>query len=179
MVSPFKRINTEDKHNHGSQFGNEIVNLSSHALNPSETSVLQKGLNFVPTPKQISHTPFLKAASQFGRRIKLIRNFHYNKMRREPFIPKSDWTPSDERVPKDILQPISDMENEIRKLPIPKFKPNLTVQETKAIETLRMNSNLVIKPADKGSATVLMDRDNYIPECNRLLSNTNHYLEIN
>ena len=71
------------------------------------------------------------------------------------------------------------MENDIRNLPIPPFKQNLTALEKNAIETLKQNPNLVIKQADKGSATVLMDKEKYIFECNRLLSNNNHYLSIN
>lgn len=178
MVRSFKRIEAKDIHYHGPQIGNEIVNLSTHVLNPSEYSILKKGLNFVPTPKQINHTPFLKAASDFGRRIKLIRHFHYNPIHREPFTPKSNWTPSDDRVPNDISKLISDMENDIRGLPIFPSKQNLNIQEREAIKSLKQNSKLIIKQADKGSATVLMDKENYIFECNRLLSNNNHYQQI-
>ena len=31
---------------------NNIINLSSHTLTPGETSLLTKGLNFIPTPYQ-------------------------------------------------------------------------------------------------------------------------------
>ena len=153
--------------------------MSSHVLTPSEINILKKGLNYVPTPETITHTPFLRAASDFGRRIKLIRHFHYKKMYKEAFTHKSDWTPPDHRIPKDILQSISDMENGIRNLSIPKLQPNLTQSEKDALKNLKQDPAVVIKPADKGSATVLMDKQNYIFECNRLLSNSHHYLQIN
>ena len=46
----------------------------------------------------------------------------------------------------------------------PKYHPddNLTSQERKALLSLRSRSNLIIKPVDKGSATVVMLRQDYL-----------------
>ena len=41
-----------------------------------------------------------------------------------------------------------------------------------------MVPGLIIKPADKGSGTVVMDKTWYIDECNRQLSDTNFYQRL-
>lgn len=55
---------------------------------------------------------------------------------------------------------------------------NLTYGEFQALKNLRSNNDLVIKPADKGGAIVLMDRQNYINEGLRQLNNPQFYKEI-
>lgn len=45
--------------------------------------------------------------------------------------------------------------------------PNLTWQEERALQELRQNTAVVIKPADKGSTTVIMDRTDYVQEALR------------
>ena len=55
-----------------------------------------------------------------------------------------------------------------------KFKRNLKKEEWLAITTLRNNKDIVIKPADKGGNIVIMNREDYIKERLKLLSD-NHY----
>ena len=47
---------------------------------------------------------------------------------------------------------------------------NLTVTERQAIGQLKQRQDIIIKPADKGSGTVVMDKTWYIDECNRHLT---------
>ncbi len=47
---------------------------------------------------------------------------------------------------------------------------NLTKEEREALHSLQSNPNLTIKKADKGSAVVLMDTDQYIQEAERQLN---------
>jgi hypothetical protein len=60
-----------------------------------------------------------------------------------------------------------------------KRKKNLSKPEFKALKSLQNNRKIVIKPADKGSSIVIMDRDNYITEGHRQLSNSSHYKKTN
>ena len=46
-------------------------------------------------------------------------------------------------------------------------KENLTKEEYKAIKSLKNNTDIIIKPADKGSATVILDKQSYINEGQR------------
>ena len=54
-------------------------------------------------------------------------------------------------------------------------KKNLTKEEYKAIKSLKNNRNIIIKPADKGSAVVILDRESYITEGQRQLNDTKFY----
>ena len=47
-----------------------------------------------------------------------------------------------------------------------------------AISTLKRNPSIVFKPADKGSATVIMSKKNYTAEAERQLSNQKHYTKL-
>ena len=54
-------------------------------------------------------------------------------------------------------------------------KNNTNQIEIDSIKSLKNNKDIIIKPADKGGATVLMDRKCYINEALRQLQNTNYY----
>ena len=108
----------------------------------------------------------------------MIKFFHYTRRKSEQFTPKSTWQPPEGRIPGDILKSISDIEQDIRNLVIPKVEPNIPPSEKEAIQNLRKDPTLIIKKADKGSATVLMNKEDYIFECNRQLSNNEHYEQI-
>ena len=55
---------------------------------------------------------------------------------------------------------------------------NLTRSEYCAIKQLRENHAIVIKPADKGGAIVVMNKEDYIAEANRQLDNSEYYTKI-
>ena len=51
---------------------------------------------------------------------------------------------------------------------------NITKAENKALNDLQERKYIIIKPADKGSAVVIMDSDHFISEALRQLGNTSH-----
>ena len=55
------------------------------------------------------------------------------------------------------------------------IRNNLSRKERKALTTLRKRTDIVIKPADKGSGTVIMDHSWYVNECDRQLNDTKYY----
>ena len=57
-------------------------------------------------------------------------------------------------------------------------KSNLTSQQLKIIQSLKTNPDIIIKPADKGGATVILSSQLYKNEAIRQLSNTNYYIPI-
>ena len=64
------------------------------------------------------------------------------------------------------------MESEIKSLKLLKENPNLKKSELRALQQLKKDTNIIIKPADKGSATVILDKEEYI------LSIRNHYRKL-
>ena len=56
-------------------------------------------------------------------------------------------------------------------------KKNLTKEEYQSIKCLRNHPDIIIKPADKGSAIVIQDKHNYVTEGERQLHNEQFYVE--
>uniref|UniRef100_A0A3B3X7P6 Uncharacterized protein n=1 Tax=Poecilia mexicana TaxID=48701 RepID=A0A3B3X7P6_9TELE len=56
-----------------------------------------------------------------------------------------------------------------------KQKDNLTQEEIDALEELQNFNSIIIKPADKGSTIVIMDKADYAWEANRQLKDREYY----
>uniref|UniRef100_A0AAQ5YBK5 Uncharacterized protein n=1 Tax=Amphiprion ocellaris TaxID=80972 RepID=A0AAQ5YBK5_AMPOC len=57
-------------------------------------------------------------------------------------------------------------------------KENLTTKERTVWEELRKNTSIVIKPVDKSSATVIMDKVDYVQEALHQLNDRNYYIPL-
>ena len=55
---------------------------------------------------------------------------------------------------------------------------NLTAEERKSLQQFRHDDSIVIKPADKGGATVILNKLAYLQEAHRQLSNTRCYTKL-
>ena len=136
-------------------------------------------MNFIPSPRTASRIPILEAANRFGRNLKLAYFFKGARSgHRERFVHKSDWVPPDSKIPAAVKNTLVDIETELHSLETVREKQNLTHREREALRSLSQNSNIVIKPADKGSATVIMDKTAYLAEGYRQLSKENHYRKL-
>lgn len=169
------------------------VNLSSTQLSAADISLLDKGLSFVPVPKTLPLRSVLETKDRLVRNIK-IKSFFGNctntyRNTKKLFRAASTWTPQNNLLEIDTLATV----NEIDRMTIKhiknskklernndchlklKNKPNLTAEESKCISKLRTNPDIIIKEADKGGATVIMDINNYIYEANRQLNDIKYY----
>ena len=63
-------------------------------------------------------------------------------------------------------------------LAIRHHRNNLTEEEAKALEKLSNDNDIIIKPADKGGATVIINKDAYLREAHRQLSNVRYYTKL-
>ena len=71
------------------------------------------------------------------------------------------------------------MESDITSYTPPKPKhDNLTKADRGALQNLKKRDDIIIKPADKGSAVVVMDREHYISEAERQLNDSNFYTSL-
>jgi len=55
---------------------------------------------------------------------------------------------------------------------------NLSAEETTSLSDLSTDSNIVIKPADKGGATVILNKTAYVQEAHRQLCNQKYYRKL-
>lgn len=141
--------------------------------------VLDYGLQFIPTPKSNKLPTTQEALKRFGRQIKLRYFFHGSKHTPTitKFIGKSKWTPPCRNT--TIIEKLADLETLVLFHSNDNDTPsNISPEQVNALKSLRDNPEIIIKPADKGSATVIMSKDAYVSEVNRQLSNTTHYTPL-
>ena len=162
-----------------------MVNLcESFRLTAAQSMLLNKGLTFIPSLHRSSHK-CLKDQTKldlqnYHRKLKLA--VYYNNKPDSvhlPFIPKSTWVPSTAQLPPEITN-LTQLDNEYfqKNYRIGWVKSNLSKVETEALHQLSAQDQIVIKPADKGSAVVLMDRQDYLWEGHRQLNDRNYYTKL-
>ena len=170
--TPIKPPITQDK---------SVINLSPTFIpRDRHHKLLQKGLSFIPTPPINNRRQSLMAhLSSYHRRLKLHSYFEGKRIKeRIPFLSKSTWEPNSTDLPEILLTLFKKDHNTLRNIrPVPE-KNNLSVAEEQALTELQCNTSIVIKPADKGSSVVIMDRFQYVGEALRQLRNTDHYTPL-
>ena len=119
-----------------------VVNKSDRTLSESELSVLQKGLNFSVVPNSIPTAEFVTG---IGTACNMLGSNSGTAIQL-----RSDCV----RILKDC------------KLP----KSNITKEERSALRDLRSDDTILILPADKGRATVILNKDTYLEKSQELLS---------
>ena len=188
----FKRKETS-----GESQNNHVVNLSSTPLTEPEEKLLSRGLNFCPRPKTYDPFQLELDVQSFERRMRLkdrFKNPRYNTDGEEsedengsdtneeyvqiPFKLKSDYQPPPSKYPclKAFLHNVKTDINSHRQ-PTDR-KDNLSTSERTALKNLKAREDIVIKPADKGSNVVVMDKDKYIAEAERQLSDARFYKKV-
>ena len=94
----------------------------------------------------------------------------------KPFRCKSTWVPPKNRVLslETYIQVVSSKINSSDHS-LHRIHDNLTREQREAFKSLRPRKDMIIKPADKGSGVVVMDRQQYIDEAMRQLTNRTDY----
>ena len=107
-----------------------VVNLSSKQLSQPQESVLAKCLNYALPPKQIPTSQIVASAEEALRKS---------------------------QAPEETTSKARSQIIGVLKKAKPS-KPNLSVPETKALRELHNDDSIMILPADKGHATVVMNK---------------------
>jgi len=178
-----------------------VINLSQYVLSPAETSLLNKGLTFIPAVKSVPVSTINVCNERNIRNLKL-KDFFQSKPDdynpddfKHKFCAPGKWTPQTKQLSRETLSTINDFykttasyvanRHTSTKDPPSSFiscrnsvKDNLTPEERTAITNLKHNTNIIIKPADKGGSVVIMDRELYKAEGLRQLQNDKYYREI-
>ena len=154
---------------HQSDPNGNIINLTKHSFTKAEYKLLNKNLNFIPTPKVYNKNELDADLNDFFRRIKLKAYFKdtpNNKNDDENRLFKQNknkkWTPPNnhhtintyvEAVKKDIEQS--------KTVPPKKIRSNLSKDEKVALKDLSKRDEIIITNANKGGAVVIMDANDY------------------
>ena len=158
-----------------------VINLSNVQLTEDETLLLSRRLIFCPTARHIDWTQVKADINDFSRRLRLKEYFFDTQNNRDfnpnPYRLKSTWCPPPNREPVlDIY--IDSVERDIMSAKPTRIRDNLTKRERQALKKLRQQTDILIKPADKGSGTVVMNRQDYLDECYRQLNDQQFYKRV-
>ena len=177
FTRPSARKNTNRQVN-----DNVVVNLSSVELTQPEKALLSRGLGFCPRHKSYDRGKLIEDNLAFNRRLRLMSHFSdcvdtRPKEKYPDFVLKSDWQPP--KQGRDLETFISSVESDITSYTPPKPKhDNLSKADRGALQSLKKRDDIIIKPADNGSAVVVMDREHYISEAERQLNDSNFYTSL-
>ena len=157
-----------------------ITNLSSFTLTALQEEVLERGLTFIPTPAREDRKELRRDLYKYHRRLRILDYFeHQMKDDYLPFIEPSNWIPPLEEA-SDHIQDL--IQKDIRAFKALRTRPplrgNLSTQHRGALRSLKLNQHIVIKPADKGSQIVIMNKNNYLLEAHKQLNNRLHYTPL-
>ena len=170
-----------------------VVNLSSHSLDEHESTVLSRGLKFCPTRTSIDDLEVRTDLDKFARRLRLKVHFYRDNHDDDDDSPTS--SPSESLLSHPLLKRestftpnagqdpfldafITAVKTDIVQGIKPKTYRNISREEHRALQDIRNNREIVVKEADKGSAVVIQDKDNYVQECMRQLNSTSHYEKL-
>lgn len=167
-----------------------LLNLSHSSLTAHDERLLTKGLSFIPRYKSINPLSVYNAQNRITRLLKLKDYFmdSVSDVNRLAFTQPSSWTPKNSMISEQTAKTISDIikftERTIKhrfcgdSLSLRPSPDNLSRDERASLTTLRNDPSIIIKPADKGSTTVLMNREDYILEASSQLEKTQYYTEL-
>ena len=157
----------------------KIINLSKKKLTDAEISLLNKGLKFTPTPKLANTQELNEDSNEFNRKLRLAEFFDGMEDQDISFVRnKSNFIPPSKR--NDALDEFISTVEKFPKTPIQSnVKNNLTMQEQEALKILRTNSEIIIKEADKGGATIIMNNEDYKELVETILNDEVYYTKLN
>ena len=122
-----------------------VKNVSSKTLNAPATNLLRKGLNFAVTPKSIPTEEIITSTELACKDLSAV---------------------TAASLRSEVARSIKRRKN---------LKPNLSIEEIKALQELKKDQTISILPADKGRVTVVMDRSEYENKIQNILKDTKTY----
>ncbi|CAG2190284.1 CFT1 [Mytilus edulis] len=162
-----------------------VINLSSKNLNTEHMSLLSKGLSFIPAQKKVNIGKVLADLTEWERRMRL-KEYFYNIKEHEEVKEKSecsktrrknkDFTPKPgkniwldtyiEVVKGDVMNGLKQRKS-----------INLTTKEENALKDILQDDDIVIRPADKGSGIVVINKEEYFKKLEEEITNNDTYSE--
>ena len=163
----------------GKFLSKNVINLSKRNLSRSEISLLSKGLKFVPSANKIDRAKLKRELEEYGRKLRLIWHFRNDKrtFSTDKFRPKSSFNPRNKDAIIETY--LSSLEERLLDIEIPSRRyNNLTKEERNTLYSLRDDSSIIIKGADKGLVVVVWDREDYLNETYKQLEDREVYGEV-
>ena len=137
--------------------------------------MLNKGLKFTPTPKLGSTQELTEDVNELNSKLRLAEYFDGTEDHDISLVKnKSKFIPPNKR--NDALDEFINTVEKFPKTPIKSnAKNNLTQAEWEALKTLKEDDDIIIKEADKGWATIVMNKEFYKDLVETILKDETYY----
>lgn len=182
-----------------------IHNLSNLTLTQDEQRLLDKGLSFAispTTPTIQTHRQLLKNFDNYAKSVrqKYVHATYHQPPNKETlteeitttaklhrqmkFLPKQDFDTLTQRYSgvgkvEQYIEVTKNILNDLLPLITTTNKSNVTPSERNALKAMAKNrTTITVKPADKNLGIVLMNTDDYITHCLKLLSDEETYKQV-
>lgn len=159
-----------------------VINLAKNFTpTQAQLDILNRGLSFIPTLNlgKGQRKQLRLDIQDYHRKLSLAIYFKDSPHEKVPFTPPSNWIPPKHKLPEEFnLLVEKDLKDFTTLFKIQNEKPNLTLEEAEAITELMEAKHIVIKPADKGSVVVILEREQYISEVLRQLNDQTYYKKL-
>ena len=137
---------------------------------------LSRGFKFIPTPKTPHHSQILEGVHELARKMRMRYIMRNKRKKHHVFKLPSKWDPSTSH--NTVLEEyLNETLYELSKIKRIKPKSNMSKAEKVALNELKNNKSIVIKPIDKGKACAIVSREQYTAEAQRQLS-AFHYQKV-
>ena len=151
-------------------------------LSEDEIKVLEKGLDFAPVQNKVNEPELRKDFDEFCRQMRIKWHFKNEPSEKFSTIPafrsNSSWKPTTGHPNLEVF--LSSVEKELLEDKGTSLRySNLSTEEWEAIRSLADDRSIVIKKADKGSAVVVWERNDYIKEAEKQLGDKSVYQKVN
>ena len=182
-----------------------VHNISNVHLSSHEMNLLEKGLNFCPSSKDINAEELLDDTFNYCRNLRLKHYFATTASNgthnsSEESVPVPEETEKDDErcemkskcknpyfcASSNFSAPslekyLSTCKSNVRRIAkIPnKVSSNLSPAERATLDELKKRTDLIITRADKGGKVVVLDKQKYIEHCESQLDNPEFYEKIN
>ena len=155
---------------------NTVFNLSQKVLSDTEIKILKKGLDDAPIQNKVNEPELRHDFDEFSRKMRLkwyFRNEATEDFSETPsFRSKSSWKPPQGNASLELF--LSQIERELFEIPKKRLGySNFLKKEWECMQLLAHDRSIVLKKADKGSCVVVWNRDDYIAEAEKQLSDKN------
>ena len=178
MTGSSEQDNIGDGQLKGKIVSPNFINLSTRILSKEEISLLSKGLKFIPIATSVNKVLIKEELEYFGRQLRLLWYFRNEESINisYPFKTKSTFNPKGKDATIELY--LIRLEKGILATGTKLSYSNLIKEEGLALNSLRDDTSIIIKKADKGSGVVVWDRKDYLKEAEKQLGDKETYEEL-
>ena len=130
-----------------------IYNYSDYNITPIQIVALSRGFKSIPTPKTPHRSQILEDFHELARKMRMRYIMRNKQKKHHVFKLPSKWNPS---TSHNTVYNITETLYELSKIKRIKPKSNMSKAEKVALNELKNNKSIVIKPIDKGKACAIV-----------------------